>query len=540
MNEVTERSWEGVSICMGVGNEVDLGFAESLAYLGDHEGTRAVVVYAEGMRDPRAFLTTAATVARTKPVIAIKAGRTREGASAALSHTGAVAGPYDRFRAGLAQAGVVEVVRTDELLHVAETLGNQPATPSGTGIVLLSDGGGQGTLGADSLIEQGATLAELSTVTRDELRSLLGPAAATGNPVDLAGAADADPRVFGQALEILAKDPATGSVLVVGLFGGYAVRFSETLLDHECDAARHIARVGRETGTGIVVHSMYAAHRTEPLALLGQAGVPVVGSLDVACRCVLELQRRGLFLAQETPWQPAAPRTFGASESRLAPIAAARADDRVTLTEPESRMLLEDAGLVFPATRVAESADEAAALAAALGVPVVLKLVSEVIIHKSDAGGVRLDLRDESDVRDAYARIVSDAADPPGGRVLVTPMLSPPRAELLVGACIDEQLGPVLTLGAGGIWVEVLADVSHRLLPIDRVTDMLQELRVAAVLAGGRSLPPVDLEAIAIAGQAVARCILDHPDIAEIEVNPLYVYEDRCVPVDARVVLRGV
>lgn len=233
MNEVTERSWGGLSISLGVGNAIDLGFAEALDYLEGHHETSAIIAYLEGVNDPRAFLTSAARVSRTKPIVVIKSGRTTAGATAALSHTGALAGPYDRLRAGLRQAGVVEVTRTDELLHVAETLGGQPPCPEGRGIAILSDGGGQSTLAVDTLTESDTLLSQLSESTSSALRELLGPAAAVRNPVDLAGAADGDPEMFGRAMEVLAADPSVGAVLVIGLFGGYGIRFSETLTPGE-------------------------------------------------------------------------------------------------------------------------------------------------------------------------------------------------------------------------------------------------------------------------------------------------------------------
>ncbi|HSG49439.1 MAG TPA: hypothetical protein VLA43_16585, partial [Longimicrobiales bacterium] len=332
MNEVTRESRDGVSICCGLGNEADVGFGEALEYLGADSGTRAVLAYAEGIRDGRRFLAAAARVTREKPVVLIKAARSVAGAEAARSHTGAVAGPYDRLRAGMAQAGIVEVRRTDELLQVAATLASQPAAPAGTGVAILSDGGGQGTLAVDALSEMGVPLAVLAPGTRDALRSLLGPAAAVANPVDLAGAADADPRVFARALQILASDPEVGCVLVVGLFGGYGIRFSETLTEPEVEAAREMAALAGPAGKGVVVHSMYAPHWSAPLEVLGEARIPVMQSLDVACRCVAELWRRGQFLASR-PWTP----RMGDTVRKASPVVrAVRSQGREVLTEPEA------------------------------------------------------------------------------------------------------------------------------------------------------------------------------------------------------------
>lgn len=550
MTEVTERSWDGLSIYLGVGNQVDLGFAEALEYLEGHDETRAVMAYVEGLREPGDFLAAAARVGRIKPIVLLKSGRTEPGAQAALSHTGAVAGPYRRLHAGLAQAGVVELTRADELLHVAETLGRQPVPAPGQGIAILSDGGGQGTLAVDWLTEAGAALATLSDATRHRLRELLGPAAAVSNPVDLAGAADGDPAVFGQAMEAIVADAAVGTVLVIGLFGGYGIRFADSLTEPEKEGATAMAAAARDAGRGLVVHTMYAAHRSAPLEILGQAGVPVVGSLEVACRCVTELQRRGAWLARE-PWAYEPPEARGAPGGGpdLHPALRQAADEgRQTLTEPEARSVLSDVGLEFGPSFIADSEGGVVDALRTLDGPVVVKLVSTLITHKSDADGVVVGVATEADAVAAYRRIRAGAQRYAQAhdlevthdlRVMVVPHLPAPRAELLVGAQRDPDIGPVLTLGAGGIWVEALADVAVRVLPVDDddVRTMLGELRIASVLEGGRGRQAVGFDPVLQAAHAVARVLERWPGVEEVEVNPLFVYEDRVVPVDARIVL---
>lgn len=546
MNQVTEQSRMGISICCGLGNEVDVGFGEVLEYLGTHDETRVVIAHIEGCRDARALLHAAARVTPRKPVVVIKSGRTAAGAHAALSHTGAVAGPYDRLSAGLAQAGVVEVRRTDELLAVARTLATQPAGSAGSAVAILSDGGGQSTLAVDTLHEMGIPLAEPAPETSAALRDTLGPAAAVGNPVDVAGAADADPGVFGRALEVLAVDPAFGVVMVVGLFGGYAIRFSARLAESEAEAARSMTATMRTLGKGLVVHSQYALHGSAALDALREAHVPVIGSLDVGCAAVAELYRRGVRLPRSARWRPERERMRIITSSHHV-IKGARAKGRATLNEMEARALLGEAGLAFPPTEVVRSADEAAAAAERAGCPVAIKLLSTRITHKTEAGGVILGASTEHEARTAFERIAVNSSAYARSRGLpeeehaatVSPMLSLPVAELLVGACRDPQLGPVLTLGAGGTWVEVLRDVAHRVLPVDgrEVKAAIGELKVSALFAGTRGGRAVGLGAIVEAAEAVAESVMRWPDVAEVEINPLFVYEDRAVPVDARVVL---
>ncbi len=632
MTRITARTGMGVSICCGLGNEVDVGFGEVLEFLGDHADTRAIICHVEGCRDTRAFLVAAAAVTPRKPVIAIKSGRTAAGAHAALSHTGAIAGPYDRLRAGFAQAGIVEVTRTDELLEVAAALGSQrwgagegmrgagpvsrseneelarsagpfgrPDAAAGTrsaggeqpagstgrqrGVGILSDGGGQSTLAVDALHEMGVPLARLSDETSARLRARLGPAAAVRTPVDVAGAADADPGAFADALAIIAQDDSVGAVLLVGLFGGYGIRFSETLTRTEIVAARSMARLMRERGKGLVVHSQYEAHPSQPLDVLRAEMVPVIGSLEVACRAVAELQRRAARTSAGASWggkiglgrgtvaapvrgpegqSGADPRPLpserdgradreetdvGDSISGPVPhpvLAAAQSEGRRTLSETESRTLLAESGLKFARAVTVRSGDEAAAALRDVDGPVAIKLVSRHIVHKTDAGGVELGVATAEEARAAFERILAAAREYarahglPAERhaVTVAPMLPQPVAELLVGATRDPQLGPVLTVGAGGIWVEVLRDVAHRVLPVDgrEMEAAIRELKIAALFDGARGQPPVRIGPVVAAARAVAACLMRWPEVAEVEVNPLFVYEDRAVGVDGRVV----
>ena len=557
MNEITRRTALGISICCGLGNEVDVGFGEVLEFLGGHDGTAGVIAHVEGCKDGRALLRAARAVTRHKPVVVVKSGRTARGAEAATSHTGAVAGPYDRLRAGLAQVGVVEVVRTDELSHIAETLVSQVPGPAGGGIAILSDGGGQNTLAVDFLGEMGAPLAELGDATMSALRTRLGPAAAVRNPVDVAGAADSDPGAFPRALKALAADPAVGAVLVVGLFGGYGIRFSERLAGAETAAADDMAATMRAAGKGLVVQSLYTAMESAPLDALRRAGVPVIESLEVACRAVAELQRRSSSLTHRgsrqdaansfADSQPAAAKSLFIAPSRHHSIIAARSDGRIHLTELEARAILGESGLAFEPAEIIRSGEEAAEKAILPPQGVALKLLSGHITHKSDAGGVVLGINTPDEARAAFESIVAGArkharahglpAEPYAA--LASPMLARPVAEFLIGACRDPQLGPVLTIGAGGIWVEVIRDVAHRVLPVSdaEIESMLSELKARALLDGTRGRPAIRTGPVVAAASAVAQCLLTWEDIAEVEVNPLFVYEDRVVPVDARAVL---
>jgi acetyltransferase len=464
---------------------------------------------------------------------------------------------------------MIEISRSDELLPVAQTLIGQPAVAAGAGIAILSDGGGHATIAVDALESAGLPPATLAADTVNALRTTLGSVAAVNNPVDLAGAADRDPLVFARALEILAADDAVAAVLVVGLFGGYAIRFAESLLDAEIEAAEQLPGIARRAGVALVVHSLYAHADTQPLRVLRRAEVPVIGSLEAACRCVGALVERGAALARldrlpadwpavdrfatgtvaiepvDEPLPPLAARALSLATSAN-PFTAARIEGRSVLVETESRALAAAFGVPLVAAHFCASPADAAAAAEQAGAHAAVRVLSPSAPHKTDAGGVALNVTPAEASRVA-AQLCENVRSWCAARgvdadirgVLVSPMLPRPVAELFVGVMRDPQFGPVLMVGAGGIEVEVRRDVARRMLPVTAldVLEMLGELRIAPVLDGHRGKPAAEKRAIVEAVLAFADCALAHPEIAEMEVNPMFVYEDGAVGVDIRVYL---
>lgn len=566
----------GISICVGIGNETDVALHEYLDELERDDVTRAIVIHAEGVRDGRAFFETARRVARSKPIVLLKGGRSDAGRAAARSHTGALAGHYATFRAALRQAGVIEVRRSDELMAVGTTLATQPPVRDGDAVAILTDGGGEATLASDALTEADVPLAEPADVTRDRLRRRLGSAASVGNPVDVAGAADRGPAVFAACVRDLLADDAAGGLLLTGLFGGYALRFSSALAGEEAEAASAIAEAAADAGKPVVVASIYADADTEPIRRLRSAGVPVVRSLDIACRAMRALWERpahdirsgtsaedraiGPSVAEAggggaafaasggSPPSAAGARSSTASH-RPAPehIALGRHEGRTMLLEPEARALLAAYAMpLVPATFCATAAEVREA-AGRLGGPVAVKAVATGVAHKLDAGGVALDLADAAAAVVAFERMremvparAAAAGTPAEVRgVLVAPMLPSPVAEVLVGVRRDPSFGPALTVGAGGSAVEAFDDVALRVLPVSRreADAALDELRLAPVLRGDRTGEPADRAALLDAIAAVATCAIANPEIREIEANPVFAYADRAVAVDVRAFL---
>lgn len=537
----------GFSTYVGIGNEADVAFHEYLDHLTQDENTRVVVCYIEGLRQGRAFLEALDRATREKPVVIFKSGRTAAGRSSAKSHTGALAGDHAVSEGVLRQAGAVLVRRSDEIMPVAEALSLLEPLRSRR-VAVLADGGGHATIAADALAEHGLTLAPLSEATRRHLAALLPPAATVENPVDVAGGTDADPALFADGARLLLADEAVDGLLITGLYGGYALRFSTTLAPIELAASERLARLHRELGKPIVVHSLYASldadRRPAPLVRLREGGVPVHASLEIAARCVHALAECGEARRKPPLALPDGRGRRQAAFERV--LSTCRRERRRVVLEHEARDALAAAGVAMPPARLARNADEAAAAFKALGgVRVAMKIVSRDVIHKSEAGGVRLDLADEASARRAFAEILADVRravpDPEIAGILVAPMARKGGVEVIVGVVRDPQYGPVMMFGLGGVLVEVLKDVVFRALPLSEADAraMLGEIKAKAILDGVRGAPPVDKEALVRLMLSVSDLCGAFPEIEELDLNPVLAYAEGLAVLDVRILLVG-
>ena len=536
--EAEHNGYVGFSTYVGPGNQTDIGFNDYLRYLGEDPHTRVATLYVEGFRDGQRFLQVARDTTRRKPVVVYKSGSTAAGSQAARSHTGALAGSYAMTVDVLRQAGVTVVRQSDEILPVAEALADLPAA-RGRRIAVISDGGGQATIAADRLAEAGLELATLADDTRARLAALLFPQASTLNPVDVAGSTDANPALLADCLALAAADENVDAVFLVGMFGGYARRFAEHLLGDEMRGAEAILELAARCGKPIVLYSLYAPVKPPALRRLHEAGLPVYASIEHAVRVLAALAERGEHLART---HAAAPPAVTALPAMTALIAAAQAAGR-DLLEPEARSLLRAHGIALDEECMVRNADELAAVAARFGDrALAMKIVSPHILHKSDAGGVHLDLRGEAALREAYAAIMTScraydsAADLHG--VLLAPM-AVKGVELIVGVVRDPIFGPVLMCGLGGVLVEVLEAVAFRSLPITRddAAGMLAQLRGRALLTGVRGEPPVDREALIELLLSVSALVGAYPQIHELDLNPVIAHAAGVALVDARILL---
>lgn len=520
----------GFSRFISAGNQADIALDEYLDFLRLDPHTQVVLVYLEGFvrRRGRAFLDRLARTAAVKPVLILRGGRTREGRATARSHTGALASESEVAQSALEQAGAVLFDRADEALALAQAFLDSPL-PRAARAALVGEGGGHATLIADAAAEAGLRVEPFPDALVELLKPNLPPfVAILRNPVEFGGRSEYDPRIYEKVLEPIIEWEGCDQVV---LFGGYAL-YDEAL-------AAFLSRRRRETGKPILVHDLYADEQRPALAHLRQQRLPLFASAEVAARAGAALARGGRARARAQQAVEARDSFRGAAalpEELRRSLAAARASGGA-LSEETAASLLSGFGLPVLPSRLARDGEGAVTAAASLGYPVVLKIHSRAIVHKTEVGGVHVDLRTESDVRAAYDAVASLVPD---GRVEVrlTPFLRG-GVEAIVGARRDPEFGEILLFGAGGVLAELARDRSLRTLPCaeTELEAMLAETRVASLLGGARGAPPADRGALLDALRAVARLILALPEVADVEVNPLRCAPEGVVALDARVLL---
>ncbi len=513
----------GFSACVSVGSMLDVDWGDLINFLGDDPHTHSIMIYMESIGNARSFISAAREVALTKPIIVIKAGRSAAAAKAAASHTGALAGSDDVFDAVFRRCGVLRVNSISDLFNMAAVLAKQPR-PSGPRLTVVTNAGGPGVLATDTLIALGGELAELSPSTLAALNEVLPPHWSHGNPIDILG--DADPQRYAQAVEIAAKDPNTDGLLVA---------LTPQAMTDPTETARRLTGLAATPGKPVLASWMGGKDIVAGEAILNQANIPTFGYPDTAARVFTLMSRyaynlRGLY---ETP-------TMVEAEIEATPdraqvrrwILDARKAGRIFLTEYESKQVLAAYRIPSVQTRIAHSEDEAVKRAVSIGYPVVLKLHSQTITHKTEVGGVQLNLVNANAVRRAYRAIEAGAEavreSPPRGAkhflgVSVQPMIRLDGYELIVGSSIDAQFGPVLLFGAGGQLVEVFRDRALALPPLNTTLAlrMMEQTTIYKALNGVRGRAPVDVAALAQLLVRFSQLVLDQPWIKEIDINPL-------------------
>jgi acetyltransferase len=526
----------GFSAFVSTGSMLDVSWGDLIDYFGDDSHTKSILIYMESVGDARSFLSAAREVSLSKPVIVLKTGRSEAASKAAASHTGALTGSDDVLDAAFRRVGVLRVYSISDLFHMAEVLSKQPR-PRGPKLAILTNAGGPGVLATDALIAEGGELAPLTPQTMDALNSFLPAHWSRGNPIDILG--DADAARYERALEVVMADPTSDGLLVTLTPQG---------MTNPTDIAAALKRHAKGSGKPLLASWMGGKEVSEGTASLNEAGIPTFSYPDTAARAFERMWRysynlRGIY---ETPafaeeLQEAAQARAKAREL----VAEVRAKGRTLLTEYESKQLLGFYGIPSVETRLARSEEEAAEQAAQVGFPVVVKLHSETITHKTDVGGVKLNLSGAAEVRRAF-REIAEAVRARGKEqdflgVTVQPMVLAAGYELLIGSSLDAQFGPVIVFGTGGQLVEVYRDRALGLPPLNSTLArrMMEQTRIFRALEGVRGGKPVDLVALELLLVRFARLIVEIPAIRESDVNPLIAGPEQLLALDARFVLHS-
>lgn len=526
----------GFSSFVSVGSMLDVDWGDLIYYLGDDPRTNSMVIYMESIGDARSFLSAAREVALVKPIIVIKPGRTEGAARAAASHTGSLTGSDEVLEAAFRRSGVLRVNSIADLFYMAEVLAKQPR-PNGPRLTIVTNAGGPGVIATDALIMNGGELAELAPATIESLNQILPPQWSHGNPIDVLG--DASPERFAQALEIAAKDDNGDGLLII---------LTPQAMTDPTRTAEQVAPFAHSTGKPILASWMGGADVEVGETLLNRADIPTFGYPDTAARVFDYMWRysynlRGIYetpvLASETDKD--APDRAAVEEI----IGRVRESGRTILTEAEAKRVIACYGIPTVETRVASGERQAVEAALEIGFPVVLKVYSETITHKTDVGGVKLNLADRQAVREAFQDIRKSVKEKAGAEhfqgVTVQPMVKLDGYELIIGTSIDPQFGPVLLFGSGGQLVEVFKDRSLALPPLNTTLArrMMEQTIIYKALTGVRGRKPVNLEALGQLMVRFSQLVVEHRWIKEIDINPLLASPDRLLALDARVVVYG-
>ena len=522
----------GFSHFVSVGNLLDVDFGDLIDHFGEDEQTRSILLYIESVSEARKFMSASRAFARSKPILVYKAGRFAESAKAASSHTGAMAGEDAVYDAAFRRAGMVRVYEIGDLFDSAELLA-KIRPPSGARLAILTNAGGPGVMATDALIARRGTLAQLSSETMDKLNEILPRFWSHGNPVDVLG--DAPPERYAAALEILLADSGVDAVI--------AVLAPQSVTD-PTTTAREVSAIANKSTKPVLAAWMGGRLMRDGTELFNRAGVPTYATPDQAVEAFMHLvdYARNLELLYETPREM--PVRLSLDQAAIRKHVAPTLAKGGILSEADSKGILAAYGIPVVLPRTARSADEAVSVAREVKYPVVLKILSPDITHKTDVGGVALGLHSDDEVRAAFVRMMDTVRErQPNARiegVTVQRMIDTSRGfELLVGAKKDPTFGTVLMVGMGGIAAEVYKDTALELPPLnERLTRRrLESLQIWPLLEGYRGRPGADLDLLVETIMRVSYLVADYPEIAELDINPLVASPDEVVAVDARIVV---
>jgi acetyltransferase len=525
----------GFSNFVSVGSMIDVDFGDLIDYFGSDPKTKSILMYVEGITEARKFMSAARHFARTKPIIVVKSGKFTESAKAAASHTGSLSGEDGIYDAAFKRAGIVRVNEIVDLFNAAEVLGTQPL-PKGPNLAIITNAGGPGVMATDSLIGQGGKLAKLSQKTLDTLNGVLPTFWSHGNPIDVLG--DARSERYKAAVECCLNDDNIDGILII---------FTQQAVSESVEIAKNIVELVRAKSyqnKTILTSFMGFGAVQEANSILNANNIPTYSTPEQAIRTYMYMYNysRNIDLLYETPEEL----PVDASPPKrpiMAILRNAAFEGREVLTEDEAKKILKYYNFPVVKTEVANNVEEAVAFSQEMGFPVVLKILSPQIIHKSDAGGVILNVNSPHEVREAFELLIQRAtAYNPNAQIIgvtVQPMIEKKGHEIIIGGKTDPVFGPVILFGMGGVGVELFKDYSIGLPPLNTtlIHRMMDETKVYRLLKGWRNAPAVDLKKLDETVLMFSQLLVDFPQIKEIDINPLLISSKDATILDARIVV---
>ena len=523
----------GFSYFVSLGDMLDVDFGDMIDYLGGESEVSSIVMYVESLTNFRKFMSAARAVSQVKPIIVLKAGRTQAGALAAASHTGAMAGEDSVYDAAFQRAGILRVKTFEELFDCAELLAKQPK-PAGPGLAIITNAGGPGVMATDALSDFGYEPVSLSAETFQKLNEILPPYWSKRNPIDMLG--EAKPELYRKVVEICLNAKEVNGLLIMS---------APQALADTAEVAAALVDLIRQKPIPIITSWVGGGDMQTGRDIFNQAGIPTFDTPERAVRAFMDIYRfsKNIEMLQQIPSRLPKRLEFDRPKAK-ALIKAGLSADNGLLTEVESKALLSAYGIPVDPIETANSREEAVQKATKIGFPLVMKINSRDITHKSDAGCVLLDLKNKTDVADGFETIVQNArlydSKARIDGVTVQPMLTRPDYELILGAKKDRDFGPVILFGMGGIFTEVIKDRAIAFPPLNRLLAkrLMEQTRVYQLLQGYRNIPSANLELLEEILIRLAQLVTDFSEIEELDINPLFITENDACAVDARVLLK--
>jgi len=525
----------GFSNFVSVGSMIDVDFGDLIDYFGTDQKTRSILMYIEGLTDARKFMSATRHFARTKPIIVVKTGKYTESAKAAASHTGSLTGEDIIYDAAFKRAGIVRVDEIEDLFNCAEVLGTQPL-PKGPNLAIITNAGGPGVMATDALIAKGGKLAKLSQKTIEFLDSILPHYWSKGNPIDILGDAKADR--YKAVIEACLNDENVDGILII---------YTAQAVAEPVEIAKSIVELCKSRGyqnKTILTSFMGYGAVEEANCIFNENNIPTYSTPEQAIKTYhyMYQYKRNLELLYETPEELPVD-VVPPKRSLMVIMRNVATENREILNEAEAKAFLEYYNFPVVKTKVAQTEDEAATFASQLGYPVVLKILSPQIIHKTDAGGVALDIKSENEVRDTFNRLIEKAKEyNPDAEILgvtVQPMIKKQGYEVIIGAKTDPLFGPVILFGMGGVGVELFKDFAIGIPPLNQtlVRRMMEETKVYQLLKGYRNVPPANIKLLEEIIVRFSQMLVDFPQLKEVDINPLFINEKEAFAIDARIVI---